>query len=291
MKELKPNFIYPKITPGHYRFGSQKFASVPLREDGDWRNYLPPEEEQFRNGIEQSDCYIQASQHAIATIQEEQYWDTDNNYSSRFNALLSDGREYGGDPLVGGDSMRNDGLIPEEAMLFSDMIKSWNDYHSWLGVDETHCRALGKVFLSKWKLNYDIVFERDEPSEQKFAKLREALNYSPCPISVYGMLDENGDYVQKQIGDRDTHLVLAVYLDSDNCIWVFDTYKKFLKKLPKNYNSNFCMRWSVSKQLPVVEVKKKWWQLLWEWFFREKLIYRAFKIFNIKYEKFNKMAR
>jgi len=66
---VKTNFIYPEILPEHYRFGSGQILGTPLREDGDWRDYLPPEEAQNIRGIESSACYIEAQQHAIATIE------------------------------------------------------------------------------------------------------------------------------------------------------------------------------------------------------------------------------
>lgn len=277
MNDLRQNFIYPAIPPSAFRFGSNQFIDVPLRDDGDWRPYLPPEEHQKKNGVESSACYIEAQQHAIAIIQEAQFNLPDQNYSARFNALLSDGGIYGGDPLFGADSMRKiDGLIPEYMLPFADYIKSWQEFHSFNGGDEIACRDEGKKFLENWKLNYDIVFSRDESLDTKFAKLKQALNFSPCPISLYGKIDEQGNYEEKPDGVQDTHLALAVHVDENNCIWIFDTYSPFLKKLPANYNSDFCMRWGVSK-LEVVKKKTSIWQALLNIFFREKLIYREFK--------------
>jgi len=279
---LRQNFIYPKIPDTAYHFGSNQFIDVPLREDGDWRPYLVPEEEQRRNGVESSACYIEAQQHAIAIIQEEQFNLPDQNYSARFNALLSDGMPHGGDPLLGAESIRKiDGLIPEYMLPFADYIKSWEEFHSFNGGDENTCRAEGKDFLTKWRLNYDLVFTRDESLETKLTKLRQALKYSPCPISVYGRTDSEGNYITKPDGINDTHLTLAVHIDEYNFIWVFDTYAPFLKKLPVSYNSDFCMRWSVSK-LEAVKKKTSVWERLWNYFIKEKLIYREFKKFWIK---------
>ena len=283
---IKPSFIYPNIPKTAYKFGSNKFPATILNETGDWRNFLVPEELQTRNGIESSACYVEAQQHSIASLQEKLYTELDKNYSARFNALLSDGSPFGGDPLLAAESIRkNDGLIPDIMMPFSDDISSWDEYHSWKGVNKDICIATGKDFLEKWKLNYDIVFERRDTLEYKYNSLREALKYSPCPLSVYGKVDSTGNYEEKPLGANDTHLLLAVYVDSDNCIWVFDTYAPFLKKLPANYDSDFCMRWSIAK-ITKEEVKKKsLWHRFVQWFLKEKLIYREFKIFNILNKK------
>src|SRR3990167_8104091 len=119
-KPIKTNFIYPEIKPEHYKFGSGQIIGTPLREDGDWRDYLPPEELQNVRGIESSACYIEAQQHTIATIEEETFNELDNNYASRFNALLSGGTEQGGNPIMGADSIRHDGLVKDSLMPFGD---------------------------------------------------------------------------------------------------------------------------------------------------------------------------
>lgn len=256
--KIKTNFIYPNVKPEHYKFGSNKISGNVLREDGDWRNYLPPEEEQNKRGIESSACYIEAQQHAIATILEEQYNLFDRNFSARFNAYLSGGTEQGGDPLVGAESMRNDGLIPDELMPFGDDIQSWNDFHSWKGTDEGLCRQEGDTFLKEWKLNYDIVFTRDEPIEIKMSKLREALKYSPVPMSVYAWYQDSQENYIKPEGVNDNHLVECVYLDENNCPYVRDTYSPFLKKLEANYNSDFSLRWTVNRK----EIEGSWCKTL-----------------------------
>lgn len=277
-KILPTNFIYPVIPPTVYKFGANNFIDVPLRDDGDWRDYLPPGELQTRHGVESSSCYIEGSQHAIAVILEEQFELKDQNYSERFNALLSNGSPQGGDPLAGAESIRKrDGLIPDYMLPFADYINSWSDFHSFKGGNETVCRQAGQNFLRNWKLNYDIVSQREDKLDDKFSKLKQALKYSPCPISVYGVVDSNGNYIEKPQGAGDTHLVLAVYVDKDNFIWVFDTYIPFLKKLPQTYNSDFAMRWSVSRLESIKVAKKSWWQRFLELLEREKLIFNHFK--------------
>ncbi len=279
---IKSNFIYPKIEEAHYRFGSNKIVGTVLRENGDWRDFLPPDEEQNVRGIESSACYIEGQQHAIATIQEEQFNLLDQNYSSRFNALLSDGTEYGGDPLKGAESIRKDGLIRDELMPFSEIIKSWEDFHSWKGANEKTCRDVGRKFLEQWDLKYDIVFERDEPVDVKYKKLAEALKYSPVPMSVYAWLEDKGQYVKTR-EMSDTHLVLCVYLDKDNRPYFLDTYSPFLKVGEPFYDSDFAMRWTVKKK---EENKKSFWNVLIrlvKCFFRQRKIFGEFYRYANKY--------
>lgn len=255
---IQKNFIYPTITERHYRLGS--VVSPILRENGDWRDFLPPEERQNIRGIESSACYIEAQQHAIATILEEQFGMNDNNFSARFNALKSNGTDYGGDPLEGAESIRKDGLIPDALMPFGDDIQSWSDFHSWKGVNESLCEKTGKDFLDDWILNYEIVFERGESKEVKYRRLKEALKYSPIPMSVYGWVDENGVYIKPE-SENDNHLTLCVYVDEQNRPYFFDTYSPFIKISEPFYNSDFALKWSVKENEMVVKGDcfiKKW---------------------------------
>lgn len=251
-QKIPINFVYPKIKDTDFRFGSRQLQGIPLRANGDWRDYTPPSELQNRKRVESSACYVEASQHAIATIQEEQFGAPDNNYSARFNALLSEGTPQGGDPIVGGDSIRHDGLISETTLPFEN-INSWEEYHSFKGANENECRREGKNWLVQWKPEYDIVITRHESVAVKYAKLKEALNYSPVPISVTAWYEKDGVYVKPE-GERDNHLVECVYVDKENHPWVWDTYPPFLKKLAPYYNFEFGMRWNLTK----LDGKKNW---------------------------------
>lgn len=255
------NFKYPNIKPEHWRVGAVTNKTI-LRPDGDWRNYLPPQEDQNKRGIESSACFIEGQQHTIATLEEEKFGEKDDNYSARFNALLSNGTETGGDPLAGADSIRNDGLISESLMPFGDDIQSWDDFHSWKDVSEQAMRLKGQEYRGKKKLSNEIVFERDESVKTKYAKLKKALTYSPCPISVCGWYEENGQYV-KPDGARDNHLVEAVYLDDQNRITIRDTYAPYTKVLAPNYNCEFAMSWTVEKK-SLDEARKSTLILLYE---------------------------
>lgn len=239
------NFVYPDITETDYRFGSGQVSGISLRPNGDWRDYLPLGEEQRRNGVESSACFIEASQHANATLIEEQYDIKDLNFSARFNMIFTNATPFGGSPIEGAQSIRKNGMIPESMLPFSDEIHSWSEFNSFKGGSERACIAAGKQFLKRWQLNWDIVFTRDEKPEIKIKKLREALKFSPIPLSVPAWFERDGVYFRPE-GEQDNHLVEAVYVD-DKYIYIFDTYSPFLKKVDININPEFAMRWSVSK--------------------------------------------
>ncbi len=249
IKILPTNFKYPDIPEEAFRFGSGELKGVVLRPDGDWRDFLPLEEDQNKFGVESSACYIYSQQAAIATLMEEQFKILDQDFSSRYNFILSDGKQDGGDPLIGGDSMRKDGLIPESILPFDKTIKSWNDFNSFKGSTEEVCRKLGKKFLEEWKLNYDIVFTLKDSREKKYVKLKEALKYSPVPMTVLGWVSDGNEYHKRAPFDEtyDNHIVLCVYVDEKNRPYFWDSYAPYLKIGEPFYNSNFAMRWSVTR--------------------------------------------
>ena len=252
--KIASNFIYPNIPETSYNFGSQQVVGNVLRENGDWRDYLPPFEHQRRNGIESSSCYIQAQQHAIATLLEEQFDIKDSNFSERFNFILSDGGSFGGDPLVGAQTFRDSGLIPDKILPFSDDIKSWGEFSSF-GNNKDDCLIAGEQWKTLWNAHYDIVVRKEYSVEKKYKLLKEALKYSPVPVSVYAWEQKDGVYVKPK-GVDDNHLVELVYIDENNCGYVFDTYEPSIKKLEANFDFDFALRWTLDKR--VVNVGINW---------------------------------
>lgn len=246
--KVPTNFVYPEIRETDFCFGSNQLVGTPLREDGDWRDFLPPEELQNRHDVESSACFIEAQQHTIATIFEEQFDIKDQNFSSRFNLINSNASPDGGSPTKGADSIRHDGLIPDEMLAFNNDILSWLEFCSFKGGSELECVKAGQEWLKKWDPKYDIVFTKHEPVLNKYKKLKKALQYSPVPASVCAWIqDEYGTYVKPE-GESDNHLVEIAYVDEQNCAYIWDTYYPFLKKLAPMYDFDFAMRWSVEKK-------------------------------------------
>ena len=247
MSQVRRNFVYPEIITNETLIFGASFPSPVLVPDGDWRPYLPLDEHQLVSGIESSACFIYAQIHTIATLLEKQHGILDSNFGERFNALLANGTEYGGNPITGGESIRKDGLVKEATMPFSDDLESWWDYHSWKGVDEALARTEGREFLKKWKINYKVIVERNDPVDLVYSRMKNELLSSPLPMSVYGAVDATGNYIPKPVGASDTHMVEAVHIDKDNSIWIFDTYEPFVKKLPPYYKPDFVKSYVVSK--------------------------------------------
>ena len=53
-------------------------------------------------------------------------------------------------------------------------------------------------------------------------------------------------------------MVECVFLDEENHPYIWDTYAPFLKKLDKNYDFDFAMRWTITKG--TLKKKENWLQ-------------------------------
>lgn len=242
--KIKTNFKYPKLKASDRSYGVS--LGQVIRESGDWRDFLPPLEDQNQRGVESSACYVEGSQHAIAITQEEEFGVLDQNYSARFNALLSDGTEGGGDPVEGGKSIKFDGLIPEELMSFTG-IDNWDEYHSWSGVEIAKAKREAEIFKDKWDLSFKILVERDLPLKTKYLELREGLKRSPVPLSVCAWYEKGGEYYKPE-GKRDNHFVVGLYVDNQDRIHILDTYAPYLKVLAPKTDFEFALSWVVKKK-------------------------------------------
>lgn len=239
------SFLYPEIDDTTRHFAG--YAPI-INPSGDWTGSLTPFEEQRVNNTEPSDCFIQAQQSCIAILKEYIYGIKDEDYLADFNALLSGGTPVGGDPIKGALSIKKDGLIPQ-SMRDRTGIKTWEEYHSWKGMDKDKCIAKGQEESRQWDKTFRVVVEKDMPLKTKYELLKDELKRCPPPISCYAWVERNGKYYKPE-GVRDTHLVDAIVLKitDNNEIVVKDTYPPFIKTLEANFDFEFAMGWTIRKK-------------------------------------------
>lgn len=255
--KIQSNFIPPVIKPEDYIFGSGQLQGAILRENGDWRDYVPQNEDQ-RKKIETSACASYGTINAIEILMEETFGLIDMDYSERFISFLSGTTPQGNTPNKVAQAIRDNGLIPEAMLPFKDAIDSFQAYNSFEGADEQKCRAEGQQWLKQWDFGYDWVFYSDIGITEKYAKLREALKFSPIGISTYAWVEDGGLFIKPK-NSRDNHWVLLIHIDEDGYPYVFDTYPPYIKKLAKNYDFGFAMRYSLAKKEIIAETKKESW--------------------------------
>ncbi len=249
---VQKNFITPKIEEDHFIMGDGNLTEAPLMPNGHgWSKYLPIEESQSRNGLETSCCPAYGTIHAMATIGKEKYGISfQSDLSERYLSVLSGMSGSGGDPHEIAGVMRNVGAIPEAFLPFNDSIRTLGQYFS----PKPMSYALFKIgfhWLKKYEFGHDWVFFGGGV-EQKQAKLKEALKYSPVGVSGYAWsLHSDGKYYHD---GPDIHwFEVFDYEENQNgeiTSWLaFDSYAPFIKRLEPRYDFGYAKRYSLTKKL------------------------------------------
>ena len=254
-------FVAPVITEEDYTFGSGQLGAEILQPDGQWDDYLPPEELQRLRGVESMSCVSFATLTSIQILLKRKYGE-DKNYSERFTAILAETNRIGTTPKKVSEAIRKKGTIPDTLLPFSSDIASWSEYHSPTPMLMDFLDK-GLKWLETHDFGYDWVFTGGS-LENKKNKLKQALQSSPVCVSVYAW-QQNGEYYIKPEGVRDTHLTVC-YGYVDGAYWkIFDTYDMTHKKLVWEYSFGLAQRYTIDKkEINVVsESKVSWWQDFW----------------------------
>lgn len=238
-------FQAPEIVPEDFVFGSNQLRGELLKPNADWRDKLPLFEYQ-RRGVETNSCVTFGTLSALEMLYKLQY-SVEPNYSDRFTSKLSGTTPTGNNPKNVIQSIRHDGTIKESEWAFTDDIKTLEEYFAEI---PEYLRNRGLKWLKTHEVGYEWVFTSGKP-EDKAVLLKEALKLSPIGVSVFAWYSYKDIY--KKTGP-DNHWVVLVAYDGDYPI-VFDTYDTQLKKLEKNYDFGFAMRYSIKQ---VVKPHTNW---------------------------------
>ena len=236
--KINYGFQLPVITPDQWTLGAGQFGGVPLRENGQWDDFLPVYEPQAEK-YETYGCTVWGGQNQIETL-FKYIWGIEPNYAERFNYILVGIRPPGTDPHKAYESFRNDGLI--EHLL----LPVPNTYNEFLMPD-----PMEKGFLvegQKWLRQYE--FKHDWVLQGKYNEniLKEALKFCPVAISVSAWFG-NEPYEDK--GIENNHWCL-LYGWTDKGWKVFDSYDHSKKIVSFKHNIRFAKRISLRLRPPEV---------------------------------------
>jgi len=247
--DIKPNnFIAPVFNPEDYVFGAKQLPEEVLREDGQWLDFLTPFEDQKRK-IETSACATYGTLHILGIILEEKFGILDTNFADRFNATLSGTTKLGTSPHTTAESVRKNGVIPEEDLPFDDSINTWEEYYAPI---PTNLINKGKQWLQKFSFMHEWVFDTKIPNKQ--SKMMKTLRFSPLGVSVYAWVFDNDKNVYvKPEGMNDNHWCVCIGY-KENEYWIIkDTYAPYVKHLDWDYDFSFSKRYYVEKKTETSE--------------------------------------
>src|SRR3990167_10011975 len=129
--ETKPKnygFLIPTFKPTDYILGAGKIPEEILQEDANWLQFLPLFEIQ-KKGTETYNCTAYGSTSALEILFKRKY-EEEKNYSDRALGIVAGTVPPGNDPNTVAQAIRDNGLINEELLPFSDDIISVEKYYS-----------------------------------------------------------------------------------------------------------------------------------------------------------------
>tara|TARA_R110000868_G_scaffold75379_4_gene217565 strand:+ start:157 stop:987 length:831 start_codon:yes stop_codon:yes gene_type:complete len=270
-------FIKPTIEAKQYVLGNVNVPFKVLKEDGDWRdNMRPVKEIQFNDKFDTYNC---TSYNTLNQIEQYMYvaFKETVNYSDRWLGIIAGTKPPGNDPHIVYEAIRKYGLIPEDMLPYSDDLTSVDEYYSFKGADMEACYAEGRKWLEKYDFMHEWCFDPQGniPNDEKVNNIKASLKASPVSFAVFAWVeDSRGVYIR--LGG-DVHWTSCMCYD--DLQRVFDSYDPVEK--PVDQEIFYAKRIHIEKK--TMESKKETLLTkLWQWFLKEKLIYRAFKIFWIK---------
>lgn len=236
-------FLEPTIQPKDWHEGKieLKFgAQQVLQENGQWDTFLPETEAQVKK-TETSNCTGFATNNALEIIMARRFGGL-YDYSDRATGILAETRPPGNDPNKVIEAVRDNGLLPEADLPFSDDITSPDQYYSPSPLPSallTKC----KLFLKTYTIAHEWV--TNDP-----ASLMRNLKYSPLGVSVFAWA-KDGDLYYKPAGEKDNHWTLCVGYKENEYWLIFDSYTDEgspIKKLRWDYQFGYVKKYSVIDQ-------------------------------------------
>lgn len=264
--------------------GETGIARVVLEESGQYDKYLPDEEPQSfytPSRFDTQSCVTFSGTNDIETLinrlrakkllskKQEDFLVNDGyinpqtgkvNCSDRFTAKMSGTTQNGNYLEAVGDSMRNDGLVPESMwpMPDWDALKGKTQDEVWaiyMAEIPQKVKDQGKKWKEYFDINYQWVVLGKTPTDDQ---LKDILKYGPFQIAAQVCSPWNSNEADPPIkgcGCSAGHATLIYgWRDSDMARKLFDHYRSFRKLLDKDYCIPWGLQYSVKEHTPVVTV-------------------------------------
>ena len=138
----------------------------------------------------------------LAWLKEKGYLNDNGkvNFSDRFTAKMSGTTEVGNWLYKVGDSIHNDGLVPESVWPYPRDQITRDEYYKEI---PQKIKDLGKEFITRFQINYEWV--------KGVENFYENLKYSPLQITLKAWSNPNADGVYPRIEGRPNHAVTKVH--------------------------------------------------------------------------------
>jgi hypothetical protein len=247
-----PGVILRQPQFSDYKFGGVNgvYNNIYL-PDGNWTSYLPTNEIQYVDGIETMSCVTQSAHNCLEIILKylkanglldkedlkflKDYEDDDENvnFSDRFTANMSGTTQIGATLYNVGQSITNNGLLPERDWTQTKYL-DWDDYYKEI---PQNLKNKALKFLDRFNISYETVWEKD---------FEEAIKYSPLQVVVYAWKKNYQGFYVNDV-KKYNHAVSLILKNPDD---IFDTYSPFIKQLESGYDYwQTAYKYTITKKL------------------------------------------
>lgn len=241
MPELKQyGLIIPQEqNPKDWRFGGVSGADkVVLREDGQYQNFLPKVEYQHAVYFDTMACVTFSALNCLEIYQNVR--GINANYSDRFTAKMSGTTNRGNSLVNVAESIRKDGVIPEEDWAFPRLqrqpVFEWEDYYQEIP-DELKMKG------KRWALENTVQWEWIPMS-----RLQDALKYAPIQVTMRAGIKPNKDGLYTDGGSRARNHAVTLVGYKEGEYWeVFDHYQgNEIRRMVWDYDFIWAMQFTIA---------------------------------------------
>lgn len=217
----KYGFKKDEILPEHYKFGAGQLQSDILQPNGQWDQFLPPDEFQNLYGVEPYACATFGTLNGAETLAHRLYGRVEN-FSDRFLAAISGtAAARSNSPHTVAEFLRKTGVVHESDWPVTPDIDTFEKYYGPIPDDVTE---LARQFVDFFDFGHDWV--NTDP-----ASLKNALQYSPIGISMFAWVQGSDGLYYKPAGEADNHFVLLYGYEEGKFWKIFDSYDQTHKRI------------------------------------------------------------
>jgi len=263
LKNLNKNHgvIISKLLPTDWLAGAESGITYQeVQSDAQWDKFLPTGERQKNSSFDYLACvsfsalncieilmnrkmeYREFGADNLKWLQENGYVDENGkfNFSDRFTAKMSGTTQLGNYLGAVGDSIRNQGVVPEADWKTSDDLDTWAKYYAEIPDD---VKAKGLEFVKRFLVQYEFILT----GTPDLGLLKTHLKQSPLQLATATCSPWNTDQIIAGCGIATNHGTV-LYGFTSEYLKDFDTYNPWSKKFALDYGIAWAMKYVIAEQ-------------------------------------------
>jgi hypothetical protein len=266
MNTTHEDIILSPLQPDHWVGGAAQpvFGDDIINPGGDWTVYKSGDEAQSRTGFDTEGCALFHTGIAYIMLAKiNGFTDFPKDVSERYMGVLANTTQAGTDIHLLAESIRNNGLIPQEVLPWTEDTDTLAEFYSPKPMDAS-ILSFGRKLVDRFVFGHAWVIPPGSSytPAHKQDMLRNALTRGPVAVTISGYYRYKNEKLWKEDTDPDTHYVNLIRYEGSIPV-IQDSYFPFEKELAKNYNFNAAKIYYLKRN---TETIKNFWSSVWDSF-------------------------